>query len=182
MFLTVFLIGIGLAMDAFAVSVGNGMSYTKTTPKYPLIFGCFFGFFQFMMPVLGFYGASLISQSLMSVGNFISFGLLALIGGKMLYEVFFGKGDDEDEKVSLDFKSLIVLSIATSIDALAVGVSFNLTPIMPILQAGSIIGITTFFISAIGFILGQKLGGVLKKPAKIMGGLILVGIGIKLVL
>ncbi len=188
-YLSVILIGIGLSMDAFAVSVANGMLSKKDTLKkeqslaslkYPFIFGGFFGFFQFLMPVIGFFGASMISSALMAVGNFISFALLSLVGGKMLYEVFFEK-EEEEVSLNISMKGLCLMSIATSLDALAVGVSFSLIPpAMNIFVATGLIGVVTFGISAAGFLIGAKVGGVLKKPAKILGGLILILIGIKI--
>lgn len=179
-FLTIFLTSLGLAMDAFAVSVGSGISLKKVTIKDAVIIATFFGGFQFMMPLIGWITGLTFREFIISFDHWIAFALLSLIGGKMLYEAWQG----EEEETDTDFRNLYVLltlAIATSIDALAVGVGFSVIK-TPIITAVVIIGIITFLLSFSGVYLGSKFGHLFEKQAEIIGGFILIGIGFKILL
>lgn len=179
---TIFLISISLAMDAFAVSISNGLAIKKINFFIALKFAIFFSVFQFLMPIIGFFSAKLFRESIIALDHWIAFILLTLIGSKMIYETF---KEDEQEYLNkediLAFNNLLILSIATSIDALAVGVSFAFIS-TNILYASSIIGIITFILSFFGVYIGGKIGGFFKKGAERLGGAILILIGIKILL
>ncbi len=178
--ITIFLTSIGLAMDAFAVSIGGGISLKKVTSKDAIVIATFFGGFQFIMPLLGWLSGLFFRDFILSFDHWIAFGLLTLIGGKMLYESF----QDEEEDEGTDFRNLYVLStlaIATSIDALAVGLTFSVIQ-TPIVQASIIIGIITFLICLFGVFIGNKIGHLFEKQAEIIGGIILIGIGVKILI
>ncbi|WP_373478702.1 manganese efflux pump MntP family protein [Geminocystis sp.] len=178
--ITIFLTSIGLAMDAFAVSIGGGISIKKVTLKDYLIIATFFGGFQFLMPLLGWSGGLFFRDFILSFDHWIAFGLLSLIGGKMLYESF----QDDEEEEGTDFRNLSVLltlAIATSIDALAVGLTFSVIK-TPIIEASIIIGVITFFICLFGVFIGNKFGHLFEKQAEIIGGIILIGIGVKILI
>jgi len=179
-FLTIFLTSLGLAMDAFVVSIGGGIALKKNLKiKDAIIIATFFGLFQFFMPILGWTCGLLFRDFILNFDHWIAFGLLALIGSKMIYESL----NDESEE-SVDFRSfsvLLTLAIATSIDALAVGLSFSVLK-TPIITASSIIGIITFFLCVLGVFIGEKFGHLFDKQAEIIGGLILICIGTKILL
>lgn len=190
--LSIFLTGVGLSMDAFAVSLAKGMVLRRNHLKAALKIALFFGVFQAVMPLIGWFAASHFEQAIKSFDHWIAFILLAIIGGKMIYESFKGENEgevatattetlEEQEKNELSNKSLIVLAIATSIDALAVGVSFAFLNVS-IIPAITIIGLTTFVLCVVAVLVGQKLGGVLQKYAEVTGGVILILIGIKILL
>ena len=138
-----------------------------------------FGLFQGLMPVIGWAVASTFSEYVTSVDHWIAFGLLALIGGKMLWEAF--RGDEHDEPTVPGLRALLVLSVATSVDALAVGVSLSVMP-LSIWVAIAVIGATTLLVSLLATWLGHRVGDRLGKPAEIIGGLVLIGIGLKILL
>lgn len=150
---TIFLMAISLAMDALAVSVSNGIAITDFKPKHAMKMGIYFGFFQFIMPIIGYIASSNLSANIKVYSSFISFTLLAIIGGKMLYEAIKNKENDEIEantaKNLLTVKRLILLAIATSIDALAVGVSL-VSLDYNILLSSIIIGLVAFIFSFLG--------------------------------
>lgn len=178
----IILIGIGLSMDAAAVSASNGMCYKNIKLKKAVIIALAFGVFQGIMPLIGYYAGSIFSTAFAQVDHWIALVLLSLIGGKMLCEAFKPDNDSECEDCgakTLTFKMLMIQAVATSIDALAVGVSF-ITISMNILLAVSVIAITTFILSLIAVYLGKKFGTLLNKKAEIFGGLILIGIGVKI--
>ncbi|WP_324281842.1 manganese efflux pump MntP family protein [Cyanobacterium aponinum UTEX 3221] len=180
--ITIFLTSFGLAMDAFAVSVGSGISLKKVTLKDAIIIGTFFGGFQFFMPLVGWFAGLSFREFIVSFDHWIAFGLLSIIGGKMLYEAW--QEEDEEEVVGTDFRNLYVLltlAIATSIDALAVGLGFSVIK-TPIITAAVIIGIITFLLSFSGVFLGSKFGHLFEKQAEIIGGFVLIGIGFKILL
>ena len=183
-FVEVFLIAVGLAMDAFAVSISNGIVLKKVRFCDAVKFGTYFGVFQFVMPVIGFFCAKNFREAIESVDHWIAFILLLIIGGKMFIESF-KEDDDDDTPTSVSVYNMIVLAIATSIDALAVGVSFaflNGDNSAFVWEASAIIGIVAFVISYAGVYLGKKIGEHIKKNAERLGGIILVGIGIKILL
>lgn len=182
-FVELFLIGVGLSMDAFAVSICKGLNMKKINYKHALIIGGFFGGFQALMPLLGWALGSRFEQYIESVDHWIAFILLAFIGGKMVYESI--KDGDDDEESShqdkLDIKELFMLAVATSIDALAVGVTFAFLEVS-ILPSITLIGITTFVISVGGVVIGNRFGSKYKNKAEIAGGMILILIGLKILL
>ena len=172
-------IGIGLAMDAFAVSVCKGLSMKKINWKNAIIIAIYFGIFQALMPVVGYFLGTAFSSIVESVDHWIAFILLAAIGGNMIKE----STDDEVEKRNdnVDFRTMIVLAIATSIDALAVGVTFAFFKVNLVL-AIILIGIITFALSILGVIIGNKFGDKLQNKAELTGGIILILIGLKILL
>lgn len=176
-FLTNFLLALGLSMDAFAVSMSSGTTIRPFRLKDALKLAFFFGGFQALMPVLGWLGGSAISGFISDYAPWIAFGLLVFIGGKMIYEALYG--DPEGKLNSLNYSVLLVLSIATSIDALAVGISFSFLN-TPILEPAIIIGCVTFFVSLCGAILGYRIGHFFEHEVEIIGGLILIGLGGKI--
>jgi len=180
--LTDILLGASLSMDAFAVTVGEGLSCPKGGLKNALKHSLYFGIFQALMPLIGFYLAGTVSGKIMSLGPYISFFMLAFVGGKMLVDSI--REENENEKSAAEdgkfsHPKAIVLALATSIDALAVGVSFAFTETSVILPC-AIIGTTTLAICAMGGLLCAKLPKGSGKTAGIVGGLVLIGIGIKL--
>ena len=172
-------IGIGLAMDAFAVSVCKGLSMKKFDLKIGIIIALYFGAFQAIMPLIGYLLGSNFQELVISVDHWIAFFLLGIIGVEMIKDSF--NKDNEDGNDKIDVKTMLILSIATSIDALAVGVTFAFleTNIFP---AISIIGVITFLLSFLGVKIGKKFGDKLKVKAQLMGGIILIVIGIKILL
>jgi len=180
MFVTVLLTGIGLAMDAFAVAVCKGLKMQKLNYKQMGLIALFFGGFQALMPLIGWILGKGFEAYIKSIDHWVAFGLLLFIGGKMAYESF--KSDDDEECCSkFDIKELLIMAIATSIDALAVGIAFALKEIN-IFVAIAVIGIVTFIISALGVFIGHKFGAVYKSKAELAGGIILMLIGTKILL
>lgn len=175
----IILISIGLAMDAFAVSICKGLSMKKINWKSTLIIAIYFGLFQAIMPVFGYLLGSSFSVIVQKLDHWIAFILLAIIGGNMIKE----SKDDEAEKRNdkVDFKTMIILAIATSIDALAVGVTFAFFKVKIILSI-SIIGLITFILSFVGVIIGNKFGDKFQNKAEFTGGIILIFIGLKILL
>ena len=178
--LSILLIGVGLSMDAFAVSVTNGLTLRPFRLRYALWMGLYFGGFQFLMPLVGCLLGSTVSRYVMRFGPYISFLLLAFIGGKMLLESLRPGGDAEDGMAVLSHRALLGAAVATSIDALAVGVSFAFQPELRLLPSCLLIGCTTFVISFGGALLGKSIPGLSGRKAGVIGGLVLIGIGVKL--
>lgn len=180
-FIQLFLVATGLAMDAFAVSVCKGLCMDKINYKQTAIIALFFGGFQGIMPLLGWLLGTQFEQYITKYDHWIAFGLLTLIGGKMIYEAL--KPDEEEIvcTVSLDIKELFVLAIATSIDALAVGITFAFLQVNIVWAVLLIAGIT-FVIAFLGVIIGNKFGAKYKNKAELAGGIILILIGLKIVL
>lgn len=182
-FVELFLMGIGLAMDAFTVSICKGLAMRKVNKKQVIIIGLFFGGFQALMPLIGWILGKQFESDIVSVDHWIAFILLITIGGKMMVESL---KPEQEETVTeydapLDLKEMILLSVATSIDALAVGVTFAFLS-YPIAEAVSIIGITTFVICIGGVYVGNFFGSRYKGKAEFAGGLILVLIAYKILL
>lgn len=176
--LTTFFIALALSMDAFAVSIASGVIVKKQKILHALKLGISFGFFQMVMPVIGWMGGRSFVRFVENFDHWLAFGLLSFIGVKMIIEA--GKMDaleKSDSKVS--FKILIILSIVTSIDALAVGLSLSFLKVAIILPA-IVIGVITFFMSYAGFFIGNKFGEIFEKKIEIVAGLILIGIGLKI--
>ena len=181
-FTELFLIGVGLSMDAFAVSVCKGLNmHGKLNWRDTGLLALFFGGFQALMPLAGWALGRGFEQYITSIDHWIAFGLLAFIGGHMLWEVW--KGDDEgaEEAGPLRLGELTLLAIATSIDALAVGITFAFLRVN-IVSAISIIGCTTFVLSGVGVMVGYRFALRYKKKAEIAGGVILILIGVKILL
>jgi len=174
-FFVLFALAIGLSMDAFAVSICLGLSAGKAIAKRMLIAGLYFGIFQAGMPLIGYVAASNFAEMINAFDHWIAFVLLAFIGGKMIYGSF-KKDDDTKKEVSVGPKYMLPLAVATSIDALAVGVSLAFLQVN-IVMAALFIGITTFTLSAAGVIIGNIFGAKLRSKAEFLGGIILVLIG-----
>lgn len=184
MFIELFLLGIGLAMDAFAVSVCKGLGMRRLNKKQTLIIGLYFGGFQALMPLIGWLLGSQFQKYITSIDHWIAFILLGFIGGKMMIEAIREWNEEETVDVidaPLDHKNMLVLAVATSIDALAVGITFAFLD-TPIIEAITIIGITTMVISIIGVVVGNFFGSRYKSKAEFIGGLILVLLGLKILL
>lgn len=183
--LELFLIGVGLSMDAFAVAVCRGLAMTRMNWRHAGIIALFFGGFQALMPLIGWALGSAFAGSIQSVDHWIAFFLLALIGVNMLREAFCGADECDEKHCScgsrLDYRQLLLLAIATSVDALAVGVTFAFLNVS-IVPAVSVIGVTTFCLSAAGVAVGNFFGSRYQKQAEITGGVILILLGFKILL
>ena len=190
---SVLFIAAALAMDAFSVSITSGMVLKKVKVSASSKIGLFFGVFQFVMPCIGYFLGSAFASLITSFDHWIAFILLGFIGGKMLYEAI--KDDEKEEeniKNPLDNKLLTMLAIATSIDALAVGVTFatmGMQVVSPctfsqlaLLQSAGIIGVVAFLISVAGVHIGGKCGNLFGNKAEILGGIVLIGIGVKILI
>lgn len=179
-FIEIFLIAIGLSADAFAVAVCKGLNMKKINGKIALIIGLFFGGFQALMPLIGWVLGKQFESYIVSFDHWVAFVLLAFIGGKMIKESF--ENDCECCVRELpDLKELFILAIATSIDALAVGITFAFLKVN-IVEAVTLIGCITFILSVLGVYLGCKFGAKYKNKAELAGGIILVLIGLKILL
>lgn len=177
------LLAIGLSMDAFAVSICKGLGMKKINLKVAVVLGLFFGGFQAGMPVIGWALGSQFMGFIGPIDHWIAFILLAFIGGKMLWEAFIEDEDEGDGKDAekIELGEYLILAIATSIDALAVGISFAALSV-DIVPAVSLIGITTFIFSVAGVAIGHTFGARYEKPATIVGGVVLILIGLKILL
>lgn len=176
--LYILLIAVSLALDAFAVSASTGISMPGFRLRHALTMGAWFGAFQFAMPVLGWLLGTGVSGYIQAIDHFIAFGLLAFIGGRMVYSSLSG-GEEEQGVRELTVSRLCLLAIATSIDALAVGVSMAFMEV-DILLSALVIGLVAFVLSAAGGMLGRRLGGFFQKRAELIGGLVLIAIGVKI--
>ncbi len=177
----ILLTAVSLAMDAFAVATCRGVEMKKFNIKHALIIGVFFGVFQAAMPIIGFYAASLFADYITAFAHWVAFALLLFIGGKMIIDCFKKEKEEDKGPEKLNLKGLIIMSIATSIDALAVGITFALEDAPIWIAAGSIGGIT-FALSFLGVFIGNKIGNKLNNKAQFLGGVVLILIGIKIVL
>ena len=173
-------LSLGLGMDAFAVSICKGLSMKKMNWKKALIIGLYFGGFQAIMPVLGYSLSKGFENFVTSIDHWIAFILLSIIGGKMVKEAF-SQENSENCNEDVGFKTMIVLAIATSIDALAVGITFAFLNVNLIL-AIALIGSITFFLSVIGTKVGNVFGDRYENKAELLGGVILIFLGIKILL
>ena len=184
-FLELALIGVGLSMDAFAVSICNGLSMRKVDKKYMLVLAAFFGGFQALMPTLGWFLGSQFQTYITAIDHWIAFILLTLIGGKMILDVIKEKGENEevcpDDSVRIDLKEFFLLAVATSIDALAVGITFAFLQVK-LASSVTIIGCITFCFTIAGVLIGNVFGTKFKDKATILGGVILIAIGVKILL
>ena len=178
-FLEIFLIGVGLSMDAVAVSMTNGMVYREGWSR-KIWMPIYFGFFQFLMPVLGYYASGFLANVISQYAGIVIFVILGVIGGKMIKDGF-GGGEESVEKASLTHKILFFQAIATSIDAFAVGIGFQAMQLAAF-GPSLLIGVTTFCLSLAAIFVGEKFGIFLENKAQILGGIILVLIGVKALL
>lgn len=179
------LLGVGLSMDAFAVSVCKGLAMKRSSVKAGLTCGIWFGGFQALMPMIGFFLGSMFAEAIQSVDHWVAFGLLVLIGVNMLREAFSPEEDggcSECADADLSVKSMFVMAVATSIDALAVGISLAMAGDVAIFAAVGIIGVCTFTLSAVGVGVGSVFGSRFEQKAQIAGGVILVILGVKILL
>ena len=184
-FLDIFLLGVGLSMDACAVAICKGLAMRKVNKRQMLIIALFFGGFQALMPLIGWALGSTFAKKIAAYDHWIAFVLLLYVGGKMVIDaVREWKEVDVVEELDppLDFKELTLLAIATSIDALACGVTFSFEENFNILNAIAIIGVTTFVISSGGVYIGNIFGDRYKAKAQLLGGIILIFLGVKILL
>ncbi len=182
--ISLFILAVGLSMDACSVAICKGLATPKITLKNAAIVGLWFGGFQALMPALGYIVGYRFQDFITAWDHWIAFVLLALIGANMIKEAF-SKEEDEEECCSdnsLSPGKMFPMAIATSIDALAVGVTFAFLPDVPIIPAVSFIGIVTFFLSALGMKIGNLFGTKFKSKAQLAGGIILVGLGLKILI
>ena len=178
-FIELLLIAIGLSMDAFSVSICKGLTTKKFSWRMALVCGLWFGFFQALMPIIGYFLGAQFQEMIEAYDHWIAFGLLFLIGANMIREAVWGKEESQDG--SLGFKTMLLLAIATSIDALAVGVSFACIRVK-LWSSVIVIGLTTFAFSVLGVKIGNVFGSKYEKSAGIIGGIILILIGLKILL
>ena len=178
------LLSVGLAMDAFAVSICKGLNMTKINYKHAGIIALFFGVFQAVMPLIGYGLGTRFAKYIESVDHWVAFGLLVFIGGQMILEAVKGEEEEDADEGGdkLDIKQLFILAIGTSIDALAVGITFALLDGVSIWFSVAIIGAITFIISFVGVVIGNRFGNKYEKKAELAGGIILVLIGLKILL
>ena len=173
------LLSIGLAMDAFAVSICKGISMKKMNWKKAVIIGIYFGGFQALMPVIGYFLGTAFESIITNIDHWVAFILLGIIGGNMIKESFGNESENCNDDVG--FKTMIILAIATSIDALAVGITFAFLKVN-LVAAISMIGVITFALSVVGTKIGNKFGDKYESKAELVGGIILVLLGIKILL
>ncbi len=188
--LEILLIAVSLALDAFAVSVSSGIAIRGFGWRQAVKMGCYFGAFQFAMPLIGWLLGSSVSGYIQAFDHWVAFGLLAFIGGRMVVGALRKSPDGEEEApTELTARRLTVLAVATSIDALAVGVSlaFMGLDLLPggsewanVLLAAAIIGVVAFTLSVVGGMVGKRLGGLFQKRAELVGGVVLIAIGVKI--
>ena len=179
-FIELFLIAIGLSADAFAVAVCKGLNMKKVNGKIAVIIGLFFGGFQALMPLIGWVLGKQFERYIVSFDHWVAFFLLALIGANMIREAFSKEEECADNCYSV--KSMFVMAVATSIDALAIGITFAVLPDVNVFSAVLLIGVITFLLSGVGVKIGNIFGAKYKAKAEFVGGAILVLIGLKILL
>lgn len=177
------LTAVGVSMDAFAVAVCRGLGMRRLNLRTAAVLALFFGVFQALMPLIGWALGSQLMWLISPVDHWVAFGLLALIGGKMLWEAVRGEGEDagEGDAERVDPREFLLLAIATSIDALAVGISFAALAVN-VVPAVTLIGVTTFCFSFAGVAVGHFFGARWERPASVVGGAVLVLLGVKILL
>ena len=182
-FVELFLLGVGLSMDAFAVSVCKGLAMKKATLKNQMTCGLWFGGFQALMPLIGFFLGAMFADAIKSFDHWIAFGLLALIGANMLKEALEKDCDCcENHDADMSVRTMFIMAVATSIDALAVGISLAMAGDVNIWAAIALIGATTCVLSALGVKVGNIFGSRYEKKAEFAGGVILILLGLKILL
>ncbi len=180
-----FLLAVGLSMDAFAVSVCKGLAMKKATLKAEATCGLWFGGFQMLMPVTGFFLGSLFAEAIEAFDHWVAFGLLVIIGINMLKEALEKEdesGDGSEKDADLSVRTMFLMAVATSIDALAVGISLAMVGSVNIWLAAAFIGICTCLLSALGVKIGNVFGSRYEKKAELAGGVILILLGVKILL
>lgn len=178
--LELFILAVGLSMDAFAVSICKGLATAEVKPKHSIIVGLWFGGFQALMPLIGYFLGTSFEKYVTPIDHWIAFILLGAIGANMIKEAFGEEGGKED--CSFAFKTMFTMAIATSIDALAVGITLALLPEINIGAAVGFIGVVTFIFSAVGIKLGNVVGGKYRCKAELVGGVILIVLGLKILI
>ena len=181
-FAELFILAVGLSMDAFAVSICKGLSMKKAGLKEGAVCGAWFGGFQALMPVIGFFLGTLFADAIKAFDHWVAFGLLAVIGINMLKEAFSKCDCCENHDADLSVKTMFVMAVATSIDALAVGISLAMAGDVNIWVAMALIGVVTFAMCALGVKIGNLFGSRFEKKAQIAGGVILILLGTKILL
>lgn len=184
-FLDIFLLGVGLSMDAFAVAICKGLAMRQVNKKQMFVIALFFGGFQALMPLIGWAVGSTFAKKIVAFDHWIAFVLLCIVGGNMIADAIKEWKDEDKVEIMdppLDLKELTLLAIATSIDALACGVTFSFYENFNIIKAILIIGITTFCISSGGVYVGNIFGGKFKSKAQLTGGILLIFLGIKILI
>lgn len=181
-FVELLLLAVGLSMDACAVSICKGLAMKKATLKEGAICGIWFGGFQALMPLVGFFLGSLFAEAIVAVDHWIAFILLGIIGVNMLREAFSKDEECECSKADLSIKTMFIMAVATSIDALAVGITLALAGNVNIFIAIALIGVITFIMSCAGVKVGNIFGSRFEKKAQAAGGIILVLLGLKILL
>jgi putative Mn2+ efflux pump MntP len=178
-FISILVIAAALAMDAFSVSVSAGMAIMRPGPRHYFRLAFHFGLFQFMMPIIGYFGGNYLENYIRHYDHWIAFGLLTLLGIKMMKEAFTAEKEEMETRDPSRGMSLVLLSIATSIDALAVGLSFGVLN-QPVLIPSIIIGLTCAVFSVVGITIGKKAASLVGKKAEAVGGIMLIIIGVKI--
>lgn len=178
--LELLILAVGLSMDAFAVSICKGLAMKKAAWKAQLCCGAWFGGFQALMPLIGYFLGSLFIDAISAIDHWIAFALLAIIGINMLREAL--NGEEETADADLSVKTMFLMAVATSIDALAVGISLAMAGVSNIFLAVLLIGVTTLVLSAVGVRVGNVFGSRYEKKAEFMGGVILILLGVKILL
>ena len=176
------LLAVGVSMDAFAVSICKGLAMKKADIKGALTCGVWFGGYQALMPLIGFYLGALFAGAIETIDHWVAFVLLCFIGGNMLKKAFSKCDCCEEQSADLSFKTMLVMAVATSIDALAVGISLAMAGNVNIWVAILLIGLTTGIFSAIGVKIGNVFGSKFEKKAQMAGGVILIALGVKILL
>lgn len=179
-FAELFILAVGLSMDAFAVSICKGLAMKKASWKAQLCCGAWFGGFQALMPLIGYFLGTLFIDAISAIDHWVAFGLLVTIGVNMLREAL--GSEEETADADLSVKTMFIMAVATSIDALAVGISLAMAGVANIWLAVLLIGATTFALSAIGVKVGNVFGSRYEKKAEIVGGVILILLGVKILL
>ncbi len=177
-FWEIFILGVGLSMDAFAVAICKGLSSEKFSIKSALTVGAWFGIFQALMPLIGYLLCGLVAEYIEVVDHWIAFVLLGFIGGKMIYEAIKG---EENKDASVAFAVMLPLAVGTSIDAMAAGITLAFSAVN-IFAAIAVIGVTTFVFSAVGVKIGNIFGEKFKSKAEIFGGIVLILLGVKILI
>ncbi len=179
-FAELLLLAVGLSMDAFAVSICKGLSMKRASVKAQMLCGVWFGGFQALMPLVGYFLGTLFAEAIEAFDHWVAFGLLVIIGINMIREVF--SEEQEHTDADLSFQTMLVMAVATSIDALAVGISLAMAGDVHIWTAVALIGVTTFLLSAAGVKIGNAFGSRFEKKAQMAGGVILILLGVKILL
>ena len=175
-------LAVGLSMDAFAVAVCKGLAMKKATLRAGAVCGAWFGGFQALMPLIGYFLGTLFAGVIEAFDHWVAFGLLAIIGINMLKEAFGKCSECENQDADLSFRTMLVMAVATSIDALAVGISLAMAGDVNIVTAVLLIGAITFTLSALGVKIGNVFGSRFEKKAQVAGGVILILLGVKILL